>query len=118
MDYGVSVIEALVLAKVIMIGDVLRIGRRLQDRPLIFPTLLRAIVFGVWVGLFKVLEQTVVGLLRGKGLAGGFEEIMGQDKYDLLADSLVTFFAFVPFFAVKELGRVLGSGKLGELFFR
>jgi hypothetical protein len=118
LDYGVGVIEALVLAKVIMIGDVLRIGRRFRDWPLIYPTLFRAVVFGVWVGLFKVLEQTVLGLLRGKGLAGGFEEIMGRGKYELLADSLVTFFAFIPFFAFRELGRVLGEGKLSELFFR
>jgi hypothetical protein len=26
--------------------------------------------------------------------------------------------AFVPFFAFRELGRVLGEGKLVELFFR
>lgn len=42
---------------------------------------------------------------------------MGRGKYELLTDSLVTFFAFIPFFAVKELERVLGEGKLGELFF-
>ena len=100
-------------------GDDDKFSRRgLQDRPLILPTLFRAVVFGIWVVLFKILEQTVVGLLRGKGLAGGFEEIMDRDKYELLARCMVTFFAFIPFFAVKELGRVLGEGKISELFFR
>ena len=40
-NYGVAVIEALVLAKVVMIGDVLRLGRRLEHKPLIYSTLLQ-----------------------------------------------------------------------------
>jgi hypothetical protein len=118
LNYGASIIEALVLGKVIMIGNVLRLGQRFQERPLIFPTVFRAFVFSVWVALYKVIEQTVVGLVRGKGLSGGFNELTGQGSYELIAVSLVIFFAFIPFFAVKELGRVMGEGKLSELFFR
>jgi len=32
-DYGVAVIQALILAKVIMIGAVFRLGRGLEDKP-------------------------------------------------------------------------------------
>ncbi|MBP1598046.1 MAG: hypothetical protein H6Q05_3423 [Acidobacteria bacterium] len=32
--------------------------------------------------------------------------------------SKVTFDAFIPFFAFRELGRVLGEGKIRTLFFR
>jgi len=39
------VLEALVLAKVILIGDVLRLGRRFEDKPLIVPTLYKTVVF-------------------------------------------------------------------------
>lgn len=118
LDYGVSVIEALVLAKIIMIGDVLRLGRGVQERLLIFTTLYNTVVFSIWVLLFHVLEYMVGGLLQGKGLAGGFEEIMSRGKYELLARCMMVFFAFIPFFAFRELGQVLGEGKLRELFFR
>lgn len=118
LNYGASIIEALVLGKVIMIGNVLRLGQRFQESPLIFPTIFMAFVFSVWVALYKVIEQTVIGLLHGKGLTGGFNELTGRGSYELIAESLVIFFAFIPFFAVKELGRVMGEGKLGELFFR
>jgi hypothetical protein len=67
--------------------------------------------------LFHVLEHTIGGLLRGKGLAGGFDELMSRGRYELLSNFLVVFFAFIPFFAIKELGRVLGAGKIRELFF-
>ena len=118
LNYGVSFIQAFVLAKVIMLGDILRLRRRLQGRPLIFPTLYNTVVFTVWILLFIVLEHTVGGLLRRKGVAGGFEEIISLGGYELLARCMIVFFVFVPFFAFKELGRVLGEGKLRELFFR
>jgi hypothetical protein len=118
VNYGVSLLEALVLAKVILIGDVLRLGRGLEDRPLIVPTLHKAVVFSLWVGVFSVLEHTIGGLLRGQGLAGGFEELMSKGRYELLARCLVTFVAFIPFFAFKELDRVLGEDKMRTLFFR
>jgi len=117
MSYGVSIIEALVLAKVILIGNVLRLDRGLEDKPLIVPTLYKSAVFSLFVGLFSVLEQMTVSWLRGKGLAEGFEELMNKGKYELLARCLVVFCAFIPFFAFKELGRVMGKGKLQKLFF-
>jgi len=36
----------------------------------------------------------------------------------VLANSLVVVVAFIPFFAVKELGRVLGEKTIRDLFFR
>jgi hypothetical protein len=45
---GVARIEALILSKVIMIGNVLRLGRGLEDKPLIFPTIYKALVFTVF----------------------------------------------------------------------
>jgi len=118
VNYGVSLIEALVLAKVILIGDMVRLGRRFDDKPLMVPTLYKAMVFSLWVGVFSVLEHTIGGLLRGHGLAGGVAELMQKSKYELLARCLITFVAFIPFFAFKELGRVLGEDKIRTLFFR
>jgi hypothetical protein len=116
--YGIVVIKALILAKVIIIGDVLGLGRKLEDKPLIFPTVYKTVVFTLWVVLFNVVESTVRGLLHGKGLAGGLNELLSGHQYELLAHCLIIFFAFVPFFAFKELGRVLGEGKIRDMFFR
>ncbi len=119
LNYGVSVIKALVLAKVILVGRALHLGRRwLKDPPLIVPTVYKAIVFTIFVGIFGVAESTISGLLHGKGIAGALDEFMSAGKLELLARSMITFVAFIPFFAFEELGLVLGEGKLGKLFFR
>ena len=117
-SYWIPLIEAAVLAKVIMVGDILHLGRGLEHKPLILPTLYRTVVFSVWVGFFSVLEHTVRGLLHKEGLTGGFFELVSQDWHELAAKCLVTFFAFIPFFGFKEVERVLGEGKIGGLFFR
>ena len=117
-NYGVAVIEALVLAKVVMIADVLRLGRRLEHKPLICSTLLKTVVFSVFVGAFTLLEHVIKGLWRGEGITGGIAGLLGKGHHELLAGCLVTFVAFIPFFAMRELGRVLGEGRIQTLFFR
>jgi hypothetical protein len=118
LHYGIAVIEAAVLAKIILLGEAARIGRKHEDKPLIVPTLHKTIVFAIWVIGFKVLEHMIGGLLKGKGLAGGFHDLINKDWYEILANTLVMISAFIPFFAIKELGRVLGREKLRALFFR
>ena len=116
--YSFALVEALVLAKLMLIGDAFHFGQRFDQRPLIVPTLWKAVVFSVWVGLFSVLEHTVEGLLRHRGVTGGLEELASTGKYELLARCLIMFSVFIPFFACKELGHVLGEGRLVALFFR
>jgi hypothetical protein len=117
LRYGISLLEALVLAKVIMIGEVLHLARGLESRPLIVPTLYKAIVFCILVGAFALVEHEVIGLLRGRSLAESFQQITSRLIYEWIAECLVAFLAFIPFFGLRELGRVLGKGKIQELFF-
>jgi hypothetical protein len=117
-NYGVAVIEALVLAKVISIGGVLRLGRGLEQKPLIYPTLYKTVVFTLFVGAFTLVEHTVIGLWKGKGLTGGLEEYFAKGPYEFLAGCVIFLVILIPFFGVKELGRVLGGDKVQDLFLR
>ena len=117
-NYWFPLIEAAVLAKVIMIGDYLRLGHGLEQKPLILSTLFRTVMFSVWVAIFNVLEETVRGLLHGNGLTGGLEEIASRGWYELLSRCVVIFVAFIPFFSFKEMERVMGPEKLRALFWR
>jgi hypothetical protein len=116
-NYWVAVIEALILAKVIMIGSVFRLGRGLERKPLIYPTLYKTVVFTLFCGLFALGEHAIKGLWQGEGVMGGLAELFGKGTHELLANSLVVFVAFIPYFGVKELGRVLGEDKIRALFF-
>jgi len=117
-DYGISVIEALVLAKIIVVAEKLHIGRGFEDRRLIVPTLYKGFLFSVCVGLFHFVESVIGSLIWGRGPMGAVDDLMSQFNYELLAGGLVVFFAFIPFFAIRELTPVLGEGVMFRLFFQ
>lgn len=116
--HWVAVIEALILAKVIMIGRVLRLGRGLEQKPLIYPILYKTVVFTVFVAVFTLIEHALKGLLKGQGLMGGLVAYFEKGPHEFLAGSVMLFVAFIPFFGVRELGRVLGEEKIQDLLFR
>lgn len=120
LNYGVAIVEALVLAKVIMIGDMIHLGRhRFESKPLYVPTLYRTFIFTIFVGIFSVLEHLLKGFVDGKRSIEVLRELFGgAGKFDVLARCLIMFFAFIPFFAGREMARVLGKGKITNLFFR
>jgi len=117
-NWGISLIKALVLAKVIMIGGLFHFGRSLDNKPLILPTLFKTVIFTLWVALFATVESAIRGFLHGKGLDGALDHLLSEGTHEFFAKCLVVFFAFIPFFAFKELGRVFGKGKIWQLFFR
>ena len=115
--YGYSLVEALILAKVVMLGDMLHFGDRFRGKPHIVPTLYRTVVFSLLVFAFTMLEATVRGFFHGLGLAGGVEELKHAARAAIAAKMLVMFIAFVPMFSIWEIANVVGPGKLFEMFF-
>ena len=116
--YGFALLKALVLAKVIVLGQQLRLGRIYDDRPLIIPTLYKVLFFSVFVLVFDIFEHLIGSLLHGKDAMSAFQEILSVGRDELLSRTLVTLFAFLPFFAFSETGRRLGEGSLSRMFFR
>ena len=118
-NYWLALLGALILGKVIMIGSVFRLGRWLEDKPLIVPTIYKAILFCAFVVVLRVVEYAIEGLLHGDSLAAALVEFFAQKGMnEVLANTLVVLVALIPFFAVKELGRVLGRERVAALFFR
>lgn len=118
-NYWLGLLGALAFGKVLMIGSVFHLGRWLEDKPLIFPTIYKALLFCGFIVVFRVVEYAIKGLLHGDGLVAALGEFFAQKGIDeVLANGLVVLVASIPFFAVKELGRVLGRERVAALFFR
>ena len=116
-DYGVAVIRALVLGKVVLVAETLRLGRGYEQWPLVVPTLHKTFLFTVCVAVFDIAEGLVRGLIAGLGPMGAVNEVTGRFNYEWLSRALVIFFAFIPLFAVRELKRALGEG-VTRIFFQ
>jgi hypothetical protein len=114
--YGFALLKALVPAKVILLGWQVRFARILDDRPLIFATLYKVVVFSILTLAFEVFEHVLGGFVHGTGLVGVLQEVMSTGRDELLARALVVLFSFVPFFVFDEIGWVLGEGRLSAMF--
>jgi len=117
-DYLGPLIEAAVLAKIIMIGDILRLGRRFRNLPLIVPAIYRTMMFSLLVVMLTVLEHLVKALIHGKKVPEWIAEITANGWSVWLAWYVLIIVALLPFFTMKELERVFGPEKIRGLFFR
>lgn len=115
--YGFALIEALIVAKVILIGRALGVGRR-QAGTLAGAVLRQAVLYGLLVGAFTVLEHVLEALAHHKGFQGAIDAIVQQGIYEILGRTLILFVALIPFFAFWELGKQLGEENAFELLFR
>lgn len=118
LHYSYNFLEALVLSKIILIGQTFKLGERFSDQPLIIPTLYKTVIFSLFVLIFTIIEEFVVGYIRGKDFARIYQEfaLIGFDE--IVARVLVMFFVFILFFAFLEIGRVMGEDNLLNLFTR
>jgi len=118
LNYGIAAVEAMIIAKVVLIGRALHLGKRYEGAPLAASVAYKSIVFGVIVLLFGVLEHVVTGLLRHRTGAQIVDDLFNLGIYELLARMLMMMIAFVPMFAFWELGRVVGTTELRDLFLK
>jgi hypothetical protein len=119
-NYGYAIIEALILAKVIMIGEAFGLGdrQRRENVPLIVPTLVNSLLFGIVVVAFSIVEKLVTGAIHHENLSEIGQDMLSKGRDEILARVLMMFVAFVPFFALIELQRALKNDSFLTLFFR
>jgi hypothetical protein len=115
---GLALINALALAKVILVGQELHLADQLRDAPLIYPTLLKSFVFTVVLACFKILEEAAVAMYHGEPFGESFTAFAGGSWKGFFSLMELMFVVLIPFFGFTELRRLLGEGRLMGVFFR
>jgi len=113
--HGFAILNALILAKVLLIGEDLQLGSRFRDKPLIYSILYKCFVFALFIIGFHILERMIVGVWSGRTIAQSFPTIGGGSVPGILSLGLTLFVALIPFFAFREISRVIGRGELWSL---
>jgi hypothetical protein len=118
LAHGVALINALVLAKFMLLAKPFRPGRQADDAPLIYPTLLKSAIFAVVLAVLKIVEDVLVGYFHGKPFAESIADLGGGSWRVALIFTVILFVVLIPLIAFGELDRVVGVGKVGALFLR
>lgn len=113
--YATAFVNAAIVAKVIVIGESVRVGKRAENKSLIFLVLYKAFLFALLLMAFELLEGAVKESVHGHD---PFAELMGVHGLEFITRGVVFFLVFVLFFAFRETLRVSGNRKAFDLFFR
>jgi len=113
-----AALKALIFAKFVLIGEHLKLGSRFEDRPLIWPILVKAALFSLLLIGFDILEGVIVHYFRPNAPSKGGDTIELTNIRMTLSFSFMAFIALIPFFAIRELSKVVGEEQMRELFFR
>jgi hypothetical protein len=115
-SHGWALINALALAKVMLIAQELHLADYFKESRLIVPTLFKSATFAIFLGCFKVLEEIVIGLYHGQSFSESIH-IGGGTLEGILTLMALLAILLIPFFGFTELRRVLGEGTIERLFF-
>lgn len=109
--YGLAALNALVLGKIMLIAETMRFAERFHDRPLIVPIAYKSVAFAVLLMAAYILEEIAVGAFHGKSVAESFPQIGGGGVVPILCVTALLAIALVPFFAFREIARVVGEAE-------
>jgi hypothetical protein len=113
--YGTALINALPVAKVILIGEYARLGKKRESKAPFQSELYKAFLISLLVFAFHIVEEAIKRRWHGENFATAY---YGIRVNELLARSVVIFCAFLPLLEFRELRRVLGEDNFWSLFFR
>src|ERR1700678_2330864 len=116
--HGFALINALALAKIMLIAQNLHLADELNDAPLFYPTITKSFVFSIVLACFKVAEDSAVGMFHGKTFHQSIAALGGGSWQSILSLTALLFVMLIPFFGFNELRRVFGGDRLMALFFR
>jgi len=114
---GFALINALVMAKVMLVAEGLNLGRWLERRPRIYRILHDALLMTLLFIAFHIVEKVVIGTMHGESAAASIPVIGGGGVGGLICVSLILFISLIPRFAFWSIGQALGPGQLRVLLF-
>jgi hypothetical protein len=113
-SYGFALINALVIAKVIMIGDLAKVGKKHEHKPIFFAAIWKSLLYGLLVFAFHMVEEVVKRMIHGAEV----EKASGEIRFEVMgARTVVVFCCFLPLFMFLELRRRMGDEEFIALFF-
>lgn len=112
---GFAVVNALVLAKVMLIADLLDVARWFRRWPLVVTIVVEAAFYTALFLVVHVLERVLVGHFHGQTVSASMPSFGGGGLAGLMIVAAITFVSLLPFFTFKHVARAIGSERLQAL---
>jgi hypothetical protein len=111
---SLAILKALASAKILFVAEEMGLGERFKEKPLIWPVLFKSALFAALLMIFNLLEKAIEHKFWPHA---GRDEIQLVDLQMIFCAGIVMFVALIPFFGMRELGKVVGAAQMYKLFF-
>lgn len=118
LPHGFALINALVLAKVMLVSESLDLARWMNGKPAAWSIVYESALCTILFIIFHIIEEWAVGRFRGTGIAAGTPSIGGGGWLGLFVVALILFVSLLPFFAFKNVTRAIGARRMKEILFQ
>ena len=115
--YGLAVAKALILGKFVLLGHAAHVGERYARKPLIYPVLYQSGIFLAMLVALTVVEEAVIGAIHGRTIAQSLADIAGGTWPQIAAVCFLLWLILLPYLGFRQIGTVLGEGRLSRMFF-
>jgi hypothetical protein len=115
--HGFAIINALVLGKVALVVEELRLGHRVKPDPLIWPILLESLILAVLFVAMHFAEHIIAGWIHGEALAKSVPVVGGGGAWGVFLATSSFFIAMIPFVAFRQITLAVGWPRMREILF-
>lgn len=113
-----ATIAALVVAKVVLIVDLIPFVNRFPDKPLIYNVAWKTTIYIVAALIVRILEELIPLIGPAGGVGAAFGQLLDEvvwHHFWAIHILLLTLFAF--YCSLREIGRIVGRQVLLQMFF-
>jgi hypothetical protein len=115
--YGLAMINAVLLGKIMLVAENFHFAEQLNRKPLVYPIVYKSVAFTTLLFVAYIVEEMLFGVLGGNGLAASVPAIGGGTVLGFVLLWCIFCLVLIPFFAFKEIERAVGPDMLRALLF-
>jgi hypothetical protein len=116
--FATAIVAGLIIAKVLLLVDMLPFVDAFPDRPLMYNIAWKAPIYVTAVLAFRYLERLIHHLFAGEGIAAASTlALQPFTQPTFWATGIWIMVLFLVFLAARELSRILGKDRMRLIFF-
>jgi hypothetical protein len=113
--FGFALLNALILAKFMWLGDLLHAGKKAADRPLAYRIVWNSAIFSAILLVCHIVEELLIGLWHGRSAVQSLPWNNGTTTHEIFAAGIMMFVVLIPFFFTRGLIEMLGKDEVKKL---
>jgi hypothetical protein len=118
-DFMLATVSALIVGKVVLVGQAIHLMRKYDNSPLIYSILFKTAFYTFLVFIARLIEAWVPFLTHELGFQAFVQHLLDTFSwYRFIATQLWIFVLFLVYMTGMELGRLFGDGELYKIFFK